>query len=177
MEGHLANFQVGVAQNLTHGDEKNSRRFAEIQEQILTCQEGLGHLVEGQREITRTCQQNALQASVGAQTTQDSLRNSHMALVRAFGEISQKTDSIAHAIKVIPDLRGQIEVLQTQVVSLCSEGAHTGPSPEMLGHLAEAQRARDQLLAESQRLHAANLANEKKDLGLRDFFLPESMRT
>ena len=49
--GLLANFQVGVAQNLTHGDEKNSRRFAEIQEQILTCQEGLGHLVEGQREI------------------------------------------------------------------------------------------------------------------------------
>ena len=90
MEGHLANFQVGVAQNLTQGDEKNSRRFAEIQEQIITCQEGLGHLVSGQREITRTCQQNALQASVGAQTTQKSLRNSHMALVRAFGEIIQK---------------------------------------------------------------------------------------
>lgn len=93
-----------------------------------------------------------------------------MALVGAFGEISQKTDSIAHAIKVIPDLKSQVEVLQTQVVSLCSEGAHTGPSPEMLGHLAEAQQARVQLLAESQRLHAANLANEKKDQGLRDIF-------
>ena len=162
MESHLASFQVGVAQNLTHGDEKNSRRFAEIQEQILTCQEGLGHLVEEQREITRTCQQNALQASVGGQTTQDSLRNSHMALVGGFGEISQKTDSIAQAIQVIPDLKVQVEVLQTQVVSLCSGGGHTCPSPEMLTHLAEAQRARDQLLAESQRLHAANLAIKKR---------------
>ena len=40
----------------------------------------------------------------------------------------------------------------------------------MLGHLAETQRAREQLLAESQRLHAANLAKLKKDQGLRDIF-------
>ncbi len=90
MEGHLANFQVDDAQKMTRSYEKNSQRFADINEQFLSCQEGLGHLVAGEREITKTCQQNALQASVGAQTTQDSVHSSHMALVGAFGEISQK---------------------------------------------------------------------------------------
>ena len=99
MEGHLANFQVMVAQNLTHGEEKYPALRGDTRANPYVSK-GSGHLVEGQREITRTCQQNALQAIVGAQTTQDSLRNSQMASVGGFGKISQKTDYIAQAIKL-----------------------------------------------------------------------------
>jgi hypothetical protein len=94
------------------------------------------------------------------------MQEANIALRGGLGEINQKTDSIVHAIQPLPALKSQVEVLQAQVVGLCSGQEHGTPSPELLAHLTEAQRAKDRLVAQTEVLQASNEHNAKRDRDL-----------
>ena len=57
-------------------------------------------------------------------------------------------------------------MLQEHVVGLCSGQEHVTPSPELLAHLTEGQRARDRLVAPSESLQASKEHNAQRDRDL-----------
>ena len=68
--------------------------------------------------MARTAGREALQATEGKREVQDSLRRSHRALTGRFGEISQKNGFPSAISTGDPDLKVQVESLQTQVGEL-----------------------------------------------------------
>ena len=67
-------------------------------------------------------------------------------------------------IQPLPALKSQVEVLQAQVVGLCS--VQEPGTPELLAHLTEAQNARDRLVAQTEVLQASNEQNARRDRDL-----------